>query len=42
MRDIIKSIGVINDSEIDIDDFEAVLDELVVATGAYDENEHEE
>ena len=37
-----KSIGVDNDLEIDIDDFEAVLDELVIATGRYyDENDGE-
>lgn len=42
LRDIMKSIGVDNDLEIDIDDFEAVLDELVIATGRYyDENDGE-
>jgi hypothetical protein len=42
LRDIMKSIGVDNDLEIDIDDFEAVLDELVIATGRFEEEESDE
>jgi hypothetical protein len=42
LRDIMKSIGVDNDLEIDIDDFEAVLDELVIATGRFEGEESDE
>ena len=37
----IHTSGVDNDLEIDIDDFEAVLDELVIATGRYYEENDE-